>query len=393
SGWDDVWYKFTAAAARHIIALQNLGSTLAGGTTFEVYSGDCSSLQSISCGMGSYNDWRFADISSLTIGNTYYIRVSKHVSATDSQQDQLFELSITTPGAAASNIDCASASPLTAPVVGTTQGTASNQVWYSFVAPYDGYTQVEMDYTTPGATLKIYSGACGSQTLLASGNNSSPSLAGFAVQSGRAYYASATVSGSTNTNYAYRLALNSVIALPVHLLSFNASVADNRYVSIDWNTAEESGLDSYEVERSTDGLRFSSLGKLPSKNSKLPLSYHFGDAAPVAGTNYYRLKIVNRDGKIDYSQVTIVVFKGRFTDNLQLFKNGNLVLVRNNTNETKNIVFNLYNAQGQLLGTMYKTVFPGTGAIDIPAVMSSNNVYFIKATIDSKDAKTFSLLW
>jgi hypothetical protein len=181
--------------------------------------------------------------------------------------------------------------------------------------------------------------------------------------------------------------------LPVHLLSFTTAVNDNRYISIDWKTTEESGIDFYEVERSTDGGTFTGLGKVQSKNSTIPAGYHFEDASPVAGRNYYRLKIVNQDGKIEYSKISTIVFKGRLVDNLQLYRMGNTLIAKNNTNEISNITLSVYNGQGQQMSTMYKVLMPGSNTIARPAIMTNGSLYFIRTNVNGKESKTFSIMW
>jgi glucose/arabinose dehydrogenase len=65
----DVWYKFVASNTNHTIAISNQESNF---TTPEIqlYNGTCGSLTSVQCGTTSISS------TVLTIGNTYYVRVS-----------------------------------------------------------------------------------------------------------------------------------------------------------------------------------------------------------------------------------------------------------------------------------------------------------------------------
>ncbi len=65
----DVWYKFTAVDVNETITTSSFGSGFAGTRRMELYSGSCGSLTSIGCGTTSITS------SSLTVGNTYYVRV------------------------------------------------------------------------------------------------------------------------------------------------------------------------------------------------------------------------------------------------------------------------------------------------------------------------------
>ncbi len=94
--------------------------------------------------------------------------------------------------------------------------------------------------------------------------------------------------------------------LPVELVSFNVTKKDHT-VLIDWSTASEINSDFIAVERSQDGKSFSELGREQSRgNSNRLIDYSMVDNAPSNGMNYYRLKQVDRDGKLEYSNVKSV---------------------------------------------------------------------------------------
>lgn len=81
---DDVWFKFVATAAAHRISLTNVLSV---GSTpndvdiyFQVFSGSCGTLTSIEC-----SDADSKDISGLTVGETYWVRVYSYYGAGSNQ--------------------------------------------------------------------------------------------------------------------------------------------------------------------------------------------------------------------------------------------------------------------------------------------------------------------
>ena len=86
---DDVWFQFTAIGTQQIIQLQNFS----GGTTnldHAVYSGVCGSLVELYCSTDN-----FSVTPSLTVGNTYYVRV---FSAGSAEETTNFDLCIQTLG-------------------------------------------------------------------------------------------------------------------------------------------------------------------------------------------------------------------------------------------------------------------------------------------------------
>jgi len=95
------------------------------------------------------------------------------------------------------------------------------------------------------------------------------------------------------------------VVLPVTLVSFNVSgfksLNGNTNALIKWQTASEINTAYFNVQRSTSGKDFSTIGKLNAKGAS---DYSFNDI-PTSEVNvlYYRLEIVDRDGSKTYSEV------------------------------------------------------------------------------------------
>jgi hypothetical protein len=103
-----------------------------------------------------------------------------------------------------------------------------------------------------------------------------------------------------------------VYAEPVVLSSFSASEI-NKTVLVKWASATEINSDHYEVQHSIDGNNFNVAGIV--KATGKPNDYQFIDKAPQDGINYYRLKMIDKDGSFTYSNIVSV----RLTiDNYQL---------------------------------------------------------------------------
>ena len=91
----------------------------------------------------------------------------------------------------------------------------------------------------------------------------------------------------------------------------NRRVKD-RNTLLDWSTASEKNSDMFEVERSTNGKEFVSIGKTKAAgNSTNVQLYNFTDKNS-AGLGfdklYYRIKQTDKDGKVDYSKIRAVSF-------------------------------------------------------------------------------------
>ena len=70
-----------------------------------------------------------------------------------------------------------------------------------------------------------------------------------------------------------------------------------------WQTSGEENIDRFTVEHSLDSIHFTPLHELVARGSDEDITYQDGDNYPSAGVNYYRLKVVNKDGRFFYSSV------------------------------------------------------------------------------------------
>ncbi len=128
-------------------------------------------------------------------------------------------------------------------------------------------------------------------------------------------YWGATLTGATLTNYTTlnRYMIEGVIGttLPITLTTFNGNKSQNSNL-LTWTTTSETNNKGFYIERSFDGIDFKSIGFISSKanngNATSSLNYEFNDFTPSTGTNYYRLKQTDKDGK--YTHSSVVTLKG-----------------------------------------------------------------------------------
>lgn len=101
---DDVWYKFTATSAVHIITLRNvlsIGTTDTTDIEFQVFSGGCTGLSNLLC-----ESSETGVVTGLTPGQTYYVRVYSY---DDAGAAQSFDICVGTIPPPPSNDACSGA--------------------------------------------------------------------------------------------------------------------------------------------------------------------------------------------------------------------------------------------------------------------------------------------
>lgn len=98
--------------------------------------------------------------------------------------------------------------------------------------------------------------------------------------------------------------------LPVEFLSFDA-IRNNKVVDVRWETISERGASHFNIQRSTDGKNFTTIGKVIAKgNANTTQKYLFTDTKPNQGMNYYRLLQVDIDGSETLTNVVAILFEG-----------------------------------------------------------------------------------
>lgn len=93
--------------------------------------------------------------------------------------------------------------------------------------------------------------------------------------------------------------------LPLELTEFNGRIFSNNAV-LNWKTTGEQNTESFDIERSTDGRSFTSVGNVAAVNRSGDHNYSYADnTASSLGTKvvYYRLKQKDTDGRFAYSRI------------------------------------------------------------------------------------------
>lgn len=107
--------------------------------------------------------------------------------------------------------------------------------------------------------------------------------------------------------------------LPVTFGGFTGKVVSSG-INLNWQTWTELNNQRFEVERSTDALKFTAVGTVLSKavsgNHQGQLNYQFTDASPAQGINYYRIRQVDKDGSSAFTKVVKIAYNVQESNNI-----------------------------------------------------------------------------
>ena len=178
---------------------------------------------------------------------------------------------------------------------------------------------------------------------------------------------------------------------PVTLLTFN--VKRNGIVnSISWSTSQELNSQYFAIQRSSDGIHFSQIGRVSAAgNSNTQRSYQFFDPNPLKGVNYYRLLIVDIDNAMKYSLVRNVKNPGLV--NFILYPNParDRLLVDIDAEKTGRGEITITDINGRNIYKTYVNLQQGINTVPINVSPFAKGTYFMKLqTIDNSFMKKFT---
>lgn len=143
---------------------------------------------------------------------------------------------------------------------------------------------------------------------------------------------------------------------------------------VSWTTQTEATGDRFQLERSADSRSFSVIAGIDAKGTA-PARYTYTDAQPLEGTTYYRLLLVDKDGRMNYSKVVSAARKaGGFV--LQAFPNpvGNELTIKVSGAKSKAHI-TLSDAVGRIVR---QYTLDDTGILKIPMQHLAQGMYLLR---------------
>lgn len=150
-----------------------------------------------------------------------------------------------------------------------------------------------------------------------------------------------------------------VTPLPVELTSFTGSVDARNVATLRWATASERNTAYFALERSADGSTFLEADRVAaSGNSSQARAYQWVDPQSLARTTYYRLRQVDLDGKVSYSNVVTLASTPTVAHQVDVYPNpstGQTIQLLLQGYSGESVAMRLTDALGRTLSTQLIT--------------------------------------
>jgi uncharacterized repeat protein (TIGR01451 family) len=200
-------------------------------------------------------------------------------------------------------------------------------------------------------------------------------LAGDVINNTASIYFDNNLPVQTNTE---KTIVANDLVLPLQLLAFSAN-HNGKANLLKWSTAQELNTYRFEIQRSSNSRDFISIGNVKTlNNGKTKNDYAFTDAQPLKAVNYYRLKLLDKDGKFTYSSIRninnsssfdVVVYPNPVHQNLTLSFNAEKAM---------DVQIEIVNSEGKKVYAKKIQLPSGASMQNINIHALSNGNYFMK---------------
>jgi len=171
--------------------------------------------------------------------------------------------------------------------------------------------------------------------------------------------------------------------LAVSLAYFNAVKWKNTQSLLSWSTMQEKESAYFAIERSADSRNFDSIGVVQaagSSNNKQ--NYEFTDTLPLAGGNFYRLKMTDLNGHSVYSDIRYLHFDE--PSDIKIYPNPVSSILYVKTGKEAPNMIELVDARGSVL----QELKPNSATLELDLSPYASGTYFIK--VFTKDNRVLS---
>ncbi len=393
-----VWYSFVATSTKMFITIDR---TAGSGCylSSSVQRGSCLPSTIISCEDAAGGPtMNIHNLIGLTVGATYYVQVNYQTGGPCGNNAAAgADFCI----AAGVSVDCSTCSSPCGQACGFSSPPSVPQVTstctqFPLSSPLNAGQLRTFCYTFTAVNSTVTLGLIGTFRGCGSGNVSSfnwtlqSNSCGAILQSGTLSNLTMTGLGTGQTyTFCYTLApaclmLNQwpyfvgAAPLPITLLSFTAT-AEKNTVELNWVTGSEENNEWFEIERSGNGETFESIHRIPGAGTTSETRSYFDvDDSPLIGTNYYRLKQTDSDGKYSYSP--IVAAKVNDQDIIALTPNpaNDKVSVKFISEEEGDFEFSIMNSKGHVTHAEKIHFDKGLNRINKDISSLSSGLYLIR---------------
>ncbi len=172
--------------------------------------------------------------------------------------------------------------------------------------------------------------------------------------------------------------------LAIKITYFNASKG-NGFNTLNWQAACSSAQAIFELERSVDGINFISISNITATQARCASPFSYNDITAPAGTVFYRIKIIDVDGKASYSAIVKLSSQVKNIELSGITPNPvmNMAQVKVNTIQKDVVTLVVIAADGKVVYRNSVAVQAGSSVINMEIANLPSGVYMMKGVFEN----------
>ena len=158
-----------------------------------------------------------------------------------------------------------------------------------------------------------------------------------------------------------------------------------------WSTLTEQNSKEFQLQKSSNGIDFLDLATVAARGNTTNIAnYNFIDNASFKKWNYYRLKVVDKDGKFIWSNMVKLNFED-LAANFSIYPNPskNIITITYLSTQKRIAACSITDAHGKLVNSFFMNLNAGTNSMETNIAHLSAGNYFLK--ISNADNSIFNM--
>jgi hypothetical protein len=158
------------------------------------------------------------------------------------------------------------------------------------------------------------------------------------------------------------------VPLPVHLISFQGNLNKNNKATLNWTVADNETVSHFEVEKSVNGIDFTTVGVVLASEKFGTENYMFYETVSGNDKVMYRLKMIDKGHDIDYSRILVFNTKTIISNAIRIIGNpvNDKITFSYASSATQMMDVKVYDMSGRIVLTNKLNSAEGNNIISLP---------------------------
>ncbi len=201
------------------------------------------------------------------------------------------------------------------------------------------------------------------------------------------------ITGISTTFYKDMYITSQTTLLPIQLLSFTGKLMNNSSAILNWKITTSSNPKQFIIEKSTNALDYVAVGTI---EPTIATEYEFiSHLTSVSGNLYYRLKMIDTEGKITYSSIVKFYISGGSLYIKNLYPQpvkGEKVQVGIYSIENTDAKLVVTDLNGKLSSSLNIYLQKGDNQIELPIASLPKGFYLIRVVSEKQITNTVKMV-